>query len=94
LERIKRAHTSVGDVRYIGLFSLLELVKDRTTKEPMDTATMNAIRSQLVADGLTTFISQSWIFVCPPLCITRDELLTGLNIVEKALAIADAKVKA
>jgi len=55
---------------------------------------MNAIRSQLVADGLTTFISQSWIFVCPPLCITRDELLTGLNIVEKALAIADAKARA
>ena len=94
LERIKQAHVSVGDVRYIGLFSLLELVKDRTTKEPMDAATMNAIRSQLVAEGLTTFISQSWIFACPPLCITRDELLTGLNIVEKALAIADAKAKA
>jgi taurine--2-oxoglutarate transaminase len=94
LERIKQAHASVGDVRYIGLFSLLELVKDRTTKEPMDAATMNAIRSQLVAEGLTTFISQSWIFVCPPLCITRDELLTGLNIVEKALATADAKAKA
>jgi len=94
LERIKKAHVSVGDVRYIGLFSLLELVKDRTTKEPMDAATMGAIRNQLAADGLTTFVSQSWVFVCPPLCITRDELLTGLNIVEKALAIADAKVKA
>ena len=94
LERIKKAHVSVGDVRYIGLFSLLELVKDRATKEPMDVATMGAIRNQLAADGLTTFVSQSWVFVCPPLCITRDELLTGLNIVEKALAIADAKVKA
>ena len=94
LERIKKAHVSVGDVRYIGLFSLLELVKDRATKEPMDAATMGAIRNQLAADGLTTFVSQSWVFVCPPLCITRDELLTGLNIVEKALAIADAKVKA
>ena len=94
LERIKQAHPSVGDVRYIGLFSLLELVKDRTTKEPMDAGTMGAIRNQLAADGLTTFVSQSWVFACPPLCITRDELLTGLNIVEKALAIADAKAKA
>lgn len=94
LERIKRAHTSVGDVRYLGLFSLLELVKDKSTKEPMDAATMGAIRNQLVADGLTTFVNQNWVFACPPLCITRDELLTGLNIVEKALAIADAKARA
>jgi taurine--2-oxoglutarate transaminase len=94
LERLKQAHVSVGDVRYIGLFSLLELVKDRTTKEPMDAATMGAVRNQLVADGLTTFVNQNWVFACPPLCITRDELLTGLNIIEKALAIADAKARA
>jgi adenosylmethionine-8-amino-7-oxononanoate aminotransferase len=60
----------------------------------MDAGTMGAIRNQLAADGLTTFVSQSWVFACPPLCITRDELLTGLKIIEKALAIADAKVKA
>ena len=94
LERIKKAHVSVGDVRYIGLFSLLELVKDRTTKEPVDAATMNAIRNQMAADGLTTFVSHSWVFVCPPLVITRDELLAGLKIIEKALAIADAKATA
>jgi taurine--2-oxoglutarate transaminase len=94
LERIKQAHTSVGDVRYLGLFSLLELVKDKSTKEPLDDATMGAIRNQLVADGLTTFVSHNWVFACPPLCITRDELLSGLNIIEKALAIADAKARA
>jgi hypothetical protein len=69
-------------------FSLLELVRDKSTKEPMDAATMGAIRNQMAADGLTTFVSQSWVFVCPPLVITRDELLTGLKI--RALAIADA----
>ena len=93
LEQIKQRHISVGDVRHIGLFSLLELVKDRSTREPMDVATMNAIRSQLFADRLTTFISQSWVFVCPPLCITVDELRAGLKIIEKALAIADAKAR-
>jgi taurine--2-oxoglutarate transaminase len=70
------------------------LVKDKSTKEPMDAATMGAVRNQLVADGLTTFVNQNWVFACPPLCITRDELLTGLHIVEKALAIADAKARA
>ncbi len=94
LERMKQAHPSVGDVRYIGLFSLLELVKDRTTKEPIDAATMGAIRSQMAAEGLTTFVSHSWVFVCPPLVITRDELLAGLKIVEKALALADVQVNA
>lgn len=94
LEQIKQRHVSVGDVRHIGLFSVIELVKDRTTKEPIDAATMGAIRTKLLADRLTTFISQSWIFVCPPLVITKDELLAGLKIIEKALAIADAKAQA
>jgi taurine--2-oxoglutarate transaminase len=93
LERIKQAHVSVGDVRYLGLFSVLELVKDRSTREPMDAATMGAIRNQLLADGLTTFVNQNWVFVCPPLCITQDELLAGLKIIENALPIADAQAK-
>jgi taurine--2-oxoglutarate transaminase len=94
LERIKQAHVSVGDVRYLGLFSVLELVKDRGTREPMDAATMGAIRNHLLADGLTTFVSQNWVFVCPPLCITHDELLVGLKIIENALPIADSKANA
>ena len=35
LEGLKARHPSVGDVRYIGLFSAVELVKDRATREPM-----------------------------------------------------------
>lgn len=93
LERIQQAHVSVGDVRYLGLFSVLELVKDRSTREPMDAATMGAIRNQLLADGLTTFVNQNWVFVCPPLCITQDELLAGLKIIENALPIADSQAK-
>jgi len=92
LERIQRTHPSVGDVRYIGLFSTIEVVKDRATREPMDDATMGEIRNQLLADGLTTFINHQWIFVCPPLCINKEELKAGLDIIEKALSIADRKV--
>jgi taurine---2-oxoglutarate transaminase len=90
LERIKQAHSCVGDVRCIGLFSLLELVRDRAAKEPLDAATMSLIRDRLAAEGLTTFINQNWVFVCPPLVITREELLTGLRTIEKTLAVADA----
>jgi taurine--2-oxoglutarate transaminase len=93
LERIQRAHVCVGDVRAIGLFSLLELVKDRTAKEPPDPATMGDVRDRLAAEGLTTFINQNWVFVCPPLIITQEELLTGLRTIEKALAAADAQCR-
>jgi taurine---2-oxoglutarate transaminase len=89
LERIKQAHISVGDVRYIGLFSVIELVKDRATREPMDAGAMNAVKGRLIADGLSTFVNQNWIFVCPPLCITQEELRAGLEIIDRALAVTD-----
>lgn len=89
LETIKEKYACVGDVRYIGLFSVIELVKDRQTKEPMDVTTMNAIRSRLVEEGLTTFVSKNMVFVCPPLVITQTELLDGLEIIERALSLAE-----
>ena len=93
LEEIKRKHESVGDVRYIGLFSVIELVKDRATKERMDPAAMNQISAQLKAEGLTTFVSKNMIFVVPPLVISRDELMNGLGIIERALEAADKTCK-
>ncbi len=90
LGRMKERHAAIGDVRCIGLFSTIELVKDRTTREPMDAATMNAIKARLLADGLTTFVSRNMVFACPPLVINRDELLTGLGIIERAIAAATA----
>ncbi len=93
LEEIKRKHASVGDVRYIGLFSVIELVKDRGSKERMDAAVMNQIRVQMQADGLTTFVSKNMIFVVPPLVISKAELMDGLGIIERALAIADTVCK-
>jgi len=84
LEDIKSMHPSVGDVRYIGLFSALELVKNRETKEAMtDLANFGKyLRDQ----GLFTFIFQNVVFVVPPLCINRIELDEGLDIIEQALA--------
>ena len=93
LEEIKRKHTSVGDVRYIGLFSVIELVKDRMTKERMDLSVMNQIKVQMQAEGLTTFVSKNMIFIVPPLIISKDELSTGLEIIERALVNADKACK-
>jgi taurine--2-oxoglutarate transaminase len=98
LEELKAQHPSVGDVRYIGLFSVIEVVKNKETKEPM--APWNAKASEMGAmadvakflrdNGLYTFVRWNWIFVVPPLCITESQLKDGLAIVDKALEITDA----
>lgn len=90
LEQLKKSHPSVGDVRYIGLFSAIEVVKNQKTKQPLDP--LSEVDSFLKANGLFTFINHHIIFVVPPLCINEDQLDEGLNIIDKALAISDAQV--
>lgn len=85
LEEIKRKYSIVGDVRYIGLFSVIELVHDRESKEPLKAEQMAEIKSNLLADGLTTFVNKNMVFICPPLCINREELMTGLQIIDRSI---------
>jgi taurine--2-oxoglutarate transaminase len=97
LEAIKTRHVSVGDVRYIGLFSALELVANRESKEIMPASVMGEVGKILRENGLFTFIMAnsmgSMLFVVPPLCITKAQIDEGLAIVEKALEAADKQVK-
>lgn len=96
-EKLKAKHPSVGDVRYIGLFSVIEVVKNRTTREPM--APFNAKASEMGAmgvvnkffrdNGLFTFVRWNHILVNPPLCITKAELDEGMEIIDRALEITD-----
>ena len=88
LEEIKDKHSSVGDVRYIGLFTALEIVKNKTTKQPIDplVETGKFLRN----NGLFTFIFHNVLFVVPPLCINETQIDEGLAIIEKALEITDA----
>jgi taurine--2-oxoglutarate transaminase len=92
LEDIKARHASVGDVRHIGLFSALEIVKSKASKEPIDPLTETG--KFLRANGLFTFIFHNVVFVVPPLCITEAQVDEGLAIVEKALEITDAIARA
>ena len=96
LEDIKERHSSVGDVRYIGLFSTIELVANRETKEPLSAEIMAEVKKSLMENGLFTFIMVkdigTMVFVVPPLCITKNQIDEGLAYVEKALEIADKKV--
>ena len=97
LEALKEKHASVGDVRYIGLFSVIELVKDKATREPLvpwnakpeELGVMAEVLPALRERGLSTFVKWNWIFVVPPLCITEDELTEGLSIIDEVLEITD-----
>jgi taurine--2-oxoglutarate transaminase len=98
LEEIKARHPSVGDVRYIGLFSAIEVVKDKATREPMvpwnakgaELGKMAEVSRFLRQNGLFTFLHWNVIFIVPPLCITEAQLDEGLATIEKALGITDA----
>ena len=89
LHEIKRRHEVVGDVRSIGLFSVIELVSDRASKEPLGQDAMNRIRKELLEAGLSTYINKNLVFACPPLVISQEELLFGLRTIENAISPFD-----
>jgi taurine--2-oxoglutarate transaminase len=88
-------HPSVGDVRGTGLHQVLELVKNRETREPMSgfnqppTTAMQQVAASLRQDGLSTFVRWNWIFNTPPLVINEAQIQEGLAILDQALIIAD-----
>jgi len=90
-------HMSVGEVRSIGLFSAIEIVRDRETREPMapyngNSPEMMQIKDFLLKNGLYTFIHWNVILVNPPLIINEDQLEEGFKIIDRALEISDAAV--
>ncbi len=93
-----RDHPSVGTVRNIGLFGVLELVRDRTTMEPMapfngGSDEMRAIDRYLLDHGVYTMVRWWDVMTNPPLCITEAELDEGFAVINDALTIADKAVK-
>ena len=100
LQTLKTKHPSVGDARGIGLFCALELVKDRGTKTPLvppkeapyESGGMAAIKKVLSEGGVYAFTRPNLIAITPPLCINEQELREGLEVVDRALAVADGMV--
>ncbi len=95
---MKEKHPCVGDVRSVGLFGVIECVKDRATREPMapwnakpsQMGAMGEIAKSLRAQGMHTFVRWNWVFTVPPLCVTDDELAEGFAMIDEALAFGDA----
>jgi taurine--2-oxoglutarate transaminase len=101
LEKLKQKHPSIGDWRNTGLLGCIELVKNRKTKEPMapfnakpdEMTVMNKVAAKIKELGMYTFVRWSYIFVAPPLIVTKEQIDEGLAIISEAIAIADGYVE-
>jgi taurine--2-oxoglutarate transaminase len=94
---LEAAHPSVGEVRGLGLFWMIELVKDRDTREMLipynasgeAAAPVARLTKAAMERGLYLFVHWNKIMVAPPLTITRDELEEGVGVLDEILAFAD-----
>lgn len=91
-------HPSIGEVRSIGLFGIIELVRDRKTKEPLapwnsSSPEMIALRNELLENGLFLDIHWHTLLIIPPLIITEEQLAEGFAILDQALSITDKSIQ-
>ncbi|HMJ48346.1 MAG TPA: aminotransferase class III-fold pyridoxal phosphate-dependent enzyme [Ferruginibacter sp.] len=101
VELLKQKHPSIGDWRNTGLLGCIELVKNRKTKEPMapfnakpdEMVVMNKVAAKIKELGMYTFVRWSYIFIAPPLIITKEQIDEGIAIISEAIKIADEHVK-
>jgi taurine---2-oxoglutarate transaminase len=97
VEKLKKKHKSIGDFRNTGLLGCIELVKNRKTKEPItpwnaapeDMEVTNKMAAKIRELGMFTFVRWNFIFIAPPLNVSKAEVDEGLKIVSQAIAIAD-----
>lgn len=98
LSEISGRHPSVGETRSIGLFGVMELVKDRKTREPMapyrgSSPEMNALKKFCLDKGLFLYTHWHTVLIIPPLIITPEQLNEGFSILDEALKITDQAAK-
>jgi taurine---2-oxoglutarate transaminase len=103
LKALAAKHPSIGDVRGIGLFWAVELVKDKQTKQPFNTMRdkvegKSLVVDQVAAEAMKRGVAlQAWVshfVIAPPLIITEAEVDAGVAALDAGLAIADAALSA
>ena len=100
LRELAERHPSVGEVRGVGMFWALELVRDRETREPLvpynpageANAPMAAFAAAAKAHGLWPFVNMNRTHVVPPCNISELDAKAGLAALDAALDAADAHV--
>jgi taurine---2-oxoglutarate transaminase len=91
MAELEARHAIVGATRSIGLFGIVELVKDRTSREPLapfngTSEPMKRLATFFRDEGLYTMVRWNTFYTNPPLTITEDELRQGFAIIDRGLA--------
>jgi taurine---2-oxoglutarate transaminase len=97
LRELELRHPSIGEVRGLGVFWALELVRDRSTREPLvdfnataaATAPMIELAAACKQRGMWPFTHFNRVHVVPPCTVTAEEVSEGIAILDEALAVAD-----
>jgi taurine--2-oxoglutarate transaminase len=102
LEPLAANHPSIGEIRSLGLFAAIELVRDRGTREPLNTPAEYGQGPPLVVDRVVADLRQrgvhalGWVdhlILAPPLIVEREEIDRGVTAIDQALTIADAAAR-
>jgi taurine--2-oxoglutarate transaminase len=100
LRELAERHPAIGEIRGLGVFWAIELVRDRRTREPLvpfgasgvAAEPMNRIGDACRKRGLWPFLTVNRMHVVPPCVVTEDEARLGLEIIDEALETADGYV--
>jgi taurine--2-oxoglutarate transaminase len=102
LHTLQENHSSVGDARGLGLFWAFELVRNKDTKQQLNSREDNLVGRPMMADIVGaeclrngTYISTwlNYLIIAPPLIIEEDEVNQGVSCLDKSLCIADREMK-
>jgi taurine--2-oxoglutarate transaminase len=90
LEELKAKHKVVGEVRGLGVFWAIDLVKDRVTREPLapygaSSPAMNELVATCKKLGMAPFNNYNRIHICPPCNVSEAEVREGFAILDQAL---------
>jgi taurine--2-oxoglutarate transaminase len=94
MDELTATHPCVGEARNIGLFGIVELVRSRTTREPLAPFNGSSPEMQMLGrffreQGLYTLVRWNTFFANPPLCITEAELREAFAIIDEGLGRVD-----
>jgi taurine---2-oxoglutarate transaminase len=96
MKKVRSRHPSVGEVRGLGLFVGVELVKSKETREPLTrwnspgAGIAAELGKALMARGIYVYCRWNMMFLSPPLCINEEDLRYGVSLIDDALSVADA----
>ena len=90
LVELASRHPMIGEVRGLGVFWALDLVKDAETREPVAPATVGLLKAELLKRGLLPFVADNRIHVVPPCTVSAEQVATALAIYDEAFTAVEA----